>query len=680
VTSAPDTGRRAEVLAALARAWRDALARAGGPLREEDVASAAELLAGACLVADDPTRQEEAAELVARLLLELRVQAPAACRAAADALTVVPGRNRLLGAVLARYVTMNQHLLLEHQDALHHAVNGARDRAERALRASEIRFRALFSEAAVGIALGDLKGNLVDANPALQTMLGLDVEGLRASGGTWLIHPDDPPGLRRDHEALVAGDLDSFRCEKRFTHRDGRPLWAKLTVFLIRTEDGVPSFEVALVEDVTASRELQARIVHQATHDALTGLPNRSAFLQHLEQAVSQSAPGSRVALCFLDLDGFKFLNDARGHLVGDRVLQVVAHRLAGAVRTTGSVLARLAGDEFAVLITGPPGVVHPIGLARELQAALTSPIDVEGQLPVDVRASVGVVEVPAGEAMATDLLRAAELALHAAKEDGRGTIVAHDPSRTARQLTRFEIAMSLPGLVERDELTLSYQPLVRLDGGELHGVEALLRWRHPRLGDLSPELFVSIAEESSAIIPIGRWVLESACADLAETPQWPSMNINVSIRQLYNPTFVRDVRGALTSSGLVPEQLRIEVTERVLLGTDDQLPLATLRQLADLGSKIVLDDFGTGYSNLAALRRFPLHEVKLAGAFVEPGPTGEHDPVDVRILATLVELAHTLDLTVTAEGVETPRQAELVASVGCDVGQGWFYGTDAPR
>ncbi|HEY6794861.1 MAG TPA: EAL domain-containing protein, partial [Kineosporiaceae bacterium] len=283
----------------------------------------------------------------------------------------------------------------------------------------------------------------------------------------------------------------------------------------------------------------------------------------------------------------------------------------------------------------------------------------------------------------ATDLRRAAALARHAAQEAGRGTIVTHDPSRTARQLTRFEIAMSLPGLVDRDELALSYQPLIKLAEGGLHGVEALLRWRHPRLGDLSPELFVSIAEESSAIIPIGRWVLDSACADLAAAPEWPAVNINVSIRQLYSPTFVHDVRSALQGSGIAPNRLRIEVTERVLMGTDDQLPLATLRELSDLGVQIVLDDFGTGYANIAALRRFPLHELKLAGTFVEAtsrrsadGP----DPVDVEVLKTLVGLAHTLGLTVTAEGVETPEQAELVRSVGCDVGQGWFYGADAQR
>jgi diguanylate cyclase (GGDEF)-like protein/PAS domain S-box-containing protein len=670
---------RADLVATLSLAWRKALTEAGGPLLDEDVRVSADLLALACADAQDPSHAEEAAERASLLLMETRLPAPAAARATVAALTSIDGLAPLLGTLLSRYTAATQRQLLEHQDALHHAVNGARDLAERALRASEVRFRALFTEAAVGIAIGDLHGHVVDANPALQGILGYDLEELCATTGGVFSHPDDPPELARDYLALVAGKADSFHTRKRYRHRDGHAIWTNLTIFLIRTEDGEPAFEVALIEDVTASHELQDRMLHQATHDALTGLPNRALFLQRLEEAIVHPRPDSRVALCFLDLDGFKFLNDSRGHLVGDQVLQAVARRLAGAVEGRGSLLARLAGDEFVVLITGTPEDIQTLVLAKQLQAALDAPIDVEGQVPVTVRTSIGVVEVRAGEAVATDLLRAAELALHAAKEDGRGTIVAHDPSRTARQLTRFEIAMSLPGVVDRGELTLRYQPLVRLAGGGLHGVEALLRWRHPRLGDLSPELFVSIAEESSAIVPIGRWVLETACRDLAESPEWPAVNINVSIRQLYSPTFIQDVRAALATSGLAPHRLRIEVTERVLMGTDDQLPLTTLRTLADLGVRIVLDDFGTGYSNLAALRRFPLHELKLAGTFVAATSAAGSDEVDVKLLATLVGLAHTLDLSVTAEGVETSGQAELVRTIGCDVGQGWYYGADVP-
>jgi len=681
VNGLPAARHRDEVVAELSLSWRKALFDAGGTTLDEELRLSADLLAIACAAAlTDRDQAQDAADRASRILLETRLPTPQAVRAAVCALSGPEGGPDVLGPLLARYTTEVQRQLLEHQDALHRAVQGARDHAERARRASEARFRALFTEAAVGMAIGDLTGGIVDANPAMQALLGYPLSELRRTTLTDLARDSDSDPLRADYEALMRGDLDSFRAEVCFTRRDMRVLWTTLTAFLIRAEDGEPVFPVTVVEDITARHDLQARVLHQATHDALTGLPNRSLFLERLEQVVNQARPGTRVALCFLDLDGFKYLNDSRGHLVGDHVLQEVARRLAGGARRSGSLLARLAGDEFAVLITSEPGQVHPVELARELQATLAAPIAVEGQLPVAVRASVGVVDVRAGEAAASDLLRAAELSLHAAKDDGRGTIVTHDPSRTARQLTRFEIAMSLTGLVDRDELALSYQPLVRLTDRGLHSVEALLRWRHPRLGNLSPELFVSIAEESSAIIPIGRWALDTACADLAENPDWPAVNVNVSIRQLYSPTFVKDVRNALDGSSLSPDRLRIEVTERVLMGTDDEVPLGTLRSLSDLGVRIVLDDFGTGYSNLAALRRFPLHELKLAGTFVQAATADDADPVDVQFVATLVGLAHTLGLLVTAEGVETERQAQLVRAVGCDVGQGWFYGVDAER
>jgi EAL domain-containing protein (putative c-di-GMP-specific phosphodiesterase class I) len=215
---------------------------------------------------------------------------------------------------------------------------------------------------------------------------------------------------------------------------------------------------------------------------------------------------------------------------------------------------------------------------------------------------------------------------------------------------------------------------LIRLDDGRTHSVEALLRWNHPRLGVLTPDMFVGIAEETSAIVALGRWVLEQACRDLAHSP-WPSVNINVSVRQLYSPTFVAEVLRCLDVNELAPDRLRIEVTESVIMNVDDPGPLAALRTLDRLGVRIVMDDFGTGYSNLAALRRLPLHELKLAGAFM----AGPVDEVDLKILTTLVDLAHTLGLTVTAEGVETPAQDTQVRVIGCDIGQGWWYARPAP-
>jgi len=433
----------------------------------------------------------------------------------------------------------------------------------------------------------------------------------------------------------------------------------------------------------TREEALEAQLRHAATHDALTGLPNRSLFLQRLDAALAGRGSGDRVAVMFLDLDGFKFVNDSRGHLAGDQVLVAASSRLAEVTRAHGAMLARLAGDEFVVLATGGAGL-QPLALADLLLAALERPIDVVGQRPVTVRASIGLAELPSARSSARELLRAADLALHAAKEDARGRVMTHDPSRTARQLSRFTAAMNLPGAVERGELGLTYQALTRLETGAPHGVEALLRWHHPRLGELAPRLFIGVAEETALIVPIGRWVLRRALADLARADlaradltraDCPAVNINVSVRQLEVPTFVDEVRRGLADAGLAASRLRLEITESVIMKLDDPAPVAALRTLADDGVRIVMDDFGTGYSNLAALRRLPLHELKLAGTFLDGlRAGGPPDPVDTAVLRTVVDLAHTLGLTVTAEEVQTAEQDELVRSLGCDVGQGWFY------
>jgi diguanylate cyclase (GGDEF)-like protein/PAS domain S-box-containing protein len=491
------------------------------------------------------------------------------------------------------------------------------------------------------------------------------------------MHQDDAAQVWQDYAALVAGDLEEFRTEKRYLHKDGHIVWTNLSVSLVRDADRAPIFQVAVMEDVTERHQLQEQLLHEATHDSLTGLPNRALFLQQLDAAIAHPQAGGQIAVLFLDLDGFKFVNDSRGHLVGDRVLTAVARRLAKTAEKHAALLARLAGDEFVVLLTGQAGRLHQV--ASDLLASLDSPIQLDDQQSVHVRASAGVVELPVVGASAGELLRAADLALHAAKEDGRGQVVAHDPSRTAHQLTNFTIAMNLPGVVERAELALAYQPLVRLSDGGLHSVEALLRWNHPQLGELAPDLFIRLAEENSAIIPIGRWVLDQACLDMAGS-DWPTVNINASVRQLYSPTFVQDVRRALDRNQLTPEQLRIEITESVIMQDGDPGPLASLRALADSGVRIVMDDFGTGYSNLAALRRFPLHELKLAGTFLKGlGTQGDADAVDLKIITTLVDLAHSLGLVVTAEGVETAAQDQRVRAIGCDIGQGWYYGAALP-
>ena len=595
--------------------------------------------------------------------------------------TLPPGLPDLLGAVAAGHAAAAQGLLLRQAQVAGAAGTAAREETERALHDSQARFYALFRDAVVGIGIGDMDGRILEVNESFQEILGYSLEEFRGLSIRNLVHPDDDAAIWRDYEALVTGEIEAFRAEKPYRHRDGHVVWTDLTVSLVRDATGLPQFQVAIVEDITDRRRLQEELVHQATHDSLTGLPNRALFLQRLADAVGASDPQQRVAVLFLDLDSFKFVNDSRGHFAGDQVLTVAARRIAAAAARHGAFTARLAGDEFVVLVSGGGSARNAAGaeLADELLAALDPPIAVEGQQPVHVTAGVGVVDVAAGDLDAEGVLRTADLALHAAKEDGKGQVVAHDPSRTARQLPRFRIAADLPGALDRGELTLVYQPLVRLDTGLPHSAEALLRWNHPQLGQITPDRFVPVAEDSQVIVPLGRWVLEQACQDLAASP-WPSVNINVSVRQLYSPTLVDDVKRCLHDNALAPHRLRVEVTESVIVDEDGAGPLGALRQLAELGVRIVMDDFGTGYSNLAALRLLPLHEIKLAGTFLSGlRPGTPPDPVDRRILATLVDLAHALGLVVTAENIETREQDQQVRALGCDVGQGHYYGAPGP-
>ena len=677
-------------------AWEKGLFEAGDPLAAgQDLGRLARRLTEIALSGRaSASAAEEAGTAIGHLMVEAHLTAPAAVTQAVLLLSglltppVGPDRitteqvervARMQGAVAAGHATAVRALLLDQQEAIHQAAISARDGAERALRDSEARFRTLFGQAPVGIGIGDVHGQIFEANAALQRMFGYSLEEFRTRRVEDFMHADDAAGIWEDYAALVAGELDEFRTEKRYLHKNGRVVWTNLSVSLVRDDNGTPVFQVAVMEDITDRHRLQQQLRYEATHDALTGLPNRALFLQRLDQAIAGQDPQGRVAVLFLDLDGFKFVNDSRGHLVGDQVLMSVAGRLTATANLHRALLARLAGDEFVVLLFQPDGDLDSVPVAEALLAALHQPIPVQGQQPVHVRASIGVVEVPTVGARAGELLRTADLALHAAKEDGKGQVVVHDPSRTAQQLSHFTVAMNLPGVVERGELALVYQPLIRLSDGGMHSVEALLRWNHPELGQLSPDLFVRIAEESSAIVPIGRWVLEKACSDLLLS-SWPSVNINTSVRQLYLPSFVDEVRRCLDEGGLAPDRLRIEVTESVIMHADDPGPMTALRKLADLGVRIVMDDFGTGYSNLAALRRLPLHELKLAGTFLKgQGADRSADAVDIKILATLVDLAHSLGLIVTAEGVETRAQDDLVRAIGCDVAQGWLYAMPGP-
>ncbi|WP_433079990.1 putative bifunctional diguanylate cyclase/phosphodiesterase [Dactylosporangium sp. CA-052675] len=427
-----------------------------------------------------------------------------------------------------------------------------------------------------------------------------------------------------------------------------------------------------------AEHSLQRELHHQAHHDPLTGLPNRVLLYGHLAEALRDAEEGARIGVCFLDLDEFKTINDTLGHGYGDELLVALADRLRGCVNAAGHFVARVGGDEFVVVARDTKGPDELTELAEAMLAALSRPVRLDGH-ELAVSASIGIVEQVARGAEPEELLRAADATLYLAKADGRARYAVFDEQRNAQQLLRYGLTGRLSGALDRGEFELVYQPLVGLADNRLHGAEALLRWRHPELGTVSPNTFIPVAEQSGMILPLGRWVLRESCLAAASWqrshPGHPLLiSVNVSPRQCSDPRLLEDVRAALAESGLDPANLQLELTETVLMQETGR-PVQTLRQLADLGVRIVIDDFGIGYSNLAYLRHLPVHGLKLAGAFMAGIRKLESDHVDEQIVETVIRLAHTLQMTVTAEGIETADQAARLAALGCDLGQGWHFG-----
>ncbi|MCM0677686.1 bifunctional diguanylate cyclase/phosphodiesterase [Micromonospora phytophila] len=428
-----------------------------------------------------------------------------------------------------------------------------------------------------------------------------------------------------------------------------------------------------------ALRASEARFRHQATHDPLTDLPNRTLFTERLGAAINSPGRGAeRLGVCFLDLDRFKVVNDSHGHQVGDALLVTVADRLRRALQ--GHLVARLGGDEFVVLVERTGGTDDVLAVAEAALAAVREPAVVDGH-ELAVSASIGIVERQVAGTSPGDLMRAADSTLHWAKAAGGARWAVYDADRDRRELARYALSAAIPAALDRGEFYLDYQPLTSLRDGRVVGAEALVRWRHPELGILRPDSFIGLAEETGLIVPLGGWVLAEACR---EAESWatadgapPFVSVNLAVRQVHRPGLVQQVRGLLRHTGLPPERLQLEITESTMMNTAEE-PVRALRVLADLGVRIAIDDFGTGYCNLAYLRDLPVTELKVAGQFVA-GLRAPETRADERILASLVSLAHALDLTVTAEGVETAGQAERLRAIGCDAGQGWHFGRPEP-
>ncbi|MEU4085622.1 putative bifunctional diguanylate cyclase/phosphodiesterase [Streptomyces aureus] len=589
---------------------------------------------------------------------------------------------RLQHAMAAGYAEALRERTLTEQQAISQAALTARSAVAEALHDSEARFRAVFEGAAIGIGIADLEGNILQCNGALLRMFGGSEQTMRGRKVTEWTHAEDAPQVWRLYEELVRGEREHYHVEKAFYRPDGTALWTNLTVSLLRDADGEPQYQLALMEDTTERRLLNLRLRYEATHDALTGLPNRTLFFERLEKALA-AGEGQRFGLCYLDLDGFKTINDSLGHAAGDRLLVEVADRLQSCATAPGEMVARLGGDEFVALTTGPGTEREVDELAGRIMNALVTPISIDGR-DLTVRGSVGVVEGPAGERGAAEVLRSADITMYRAKSAGGNRFELADPEADARAITRNGLTTALPAALDRGEFFIEYQPLVHLGDGSVRGAEALVRWLHPQHGVLGPDRFIPLAEHTGLIVPLGRWVLEQSVRQARSWQERNSdagplrVNVNLSPCQLTHPGLVQDTVDILEREGLDAQALCLEVTESALIGADDDL-LKPLRRLAEMGVDIALDDFGTGYSNLANLRRLPVSILKLDRSFTQGMQQFPADPVDLKIVEGIVSLAHSLDLAVTVEGVETGAQAEQLRILGCDTAQGWYYARPGP-
>ncbi|ULB10285.1 EAL domain-containing protein [Cereibacter azotoformans] len=547
------------------------------------------------------------------------------------------------------------------------------------LRESEARFRAFADDAPVMIWVTDVEGHNVFVSRSWLKVTGQSPEEAVNEGWAAVIHPEDRDAVVAIWESALRRRVP-FTNEFRVRRQDGSWCWV-IDVGQPRVlADGTFIGYIGCCVDISARRQAeddrvmaQLQVFHMARHDMLTGLPNRHYFGDCYEEAVAALAGGRSVAVHMLDLDGFKAVNDTRGHPVGDQVLRQVADRLRTSVRSTDTV-ARLGGDEFAVIQTPVRTEQEACDLARRLIAAVSKPFNIDGTVP-EVGASVGIAFARGRGDSAEEVMRFADVALYAAKQAGRGTFRVFDEATDIHLQSRQKMKSALRAALGQGELSVFYQPLIGLADGRVTACEALMRWHRKGAGWITPDQFIPVAEEAGLIGVMGEWVLHEACAHAARWPDNVSLAVNLSPLQFHGGGLVDVVVSALRASGLPPERLQLEITESVLLDPTDR-NITVLQELRAVGVKIVMDDFGTGYSSLGYLRSFPFDKIKVDRSFIRDLP---HAREALAILKAVAGLGRSLDMRTTVEGVETQAQLDCAIAEGVDEAQGFFFSRPLP-
>jgi len=541
------------------------------------------------------------------------------------------------------------------------------------LRESEERYSNTVELAAIGISHVGIDGRFTHVNRQLCEMLGYTRRELLELTVRQISHPDDVCVTDRDTARLRAGEVDSFKAEKRYVRKDGTPIWVRITVAAKRGPDGGVLHDISIVEDISDRRLAEERVHYLATHDEMTNLPNRAMFGQLLAHAIEQGRRyGRRFAVLFLDLDRFKIINDCLGHEAGDELLKVMAARLRESLRSS-DVVARLGGDEFVLLVEELDDAQAAAIVARNVLSMVIKPVEILGQ-ECRVTASIGISVFPEDAGDPKTLMKNADMAMYLAKEEGKNNYQFYSKDISALSVERLALETHLRRALERNELSLQYQAKVNIRTGEIKGVEALLRWWNPELGSVSPTRFIPVAEDSGLIVSIGRWAMKSACAQGAEWLRQGlppvCLAVNLSPRQFKDPNLLNNVVEVLEETGIRPDLLELEITESMIMHDVDQA-VRKLEAIKKLGIRLAIDDFGTGYSSLAQLKRFPIDTLKVDRSFIREIPG---DAEDRAITEAIITMGKTLGVTIVAEGVETAEQQAFLSSRACDEMQGFYF------